>query len=357
MQIVKAITRGVRQSLTVAPRTLRAIPRALIAIPQILNTVPAIEEYQIQRRIRREFDKSRPHGVLPVQLAIETVNRCNAACVMCPYPTLQRTKGIMSAETHKLIVDKVAAWGAPIQLISHAGMGEPLLDRTIVEKIRYEKSVFPKARVAIYSNVSALEEHRAEQLFDAKLDILSVSLNAFSKDVYETVMKLPYERTQKNLHRFIEMNNVRGKPVEIHVSLIPTEHHTKEEIQAFRDYWTPLVHNVVIPPYIGWGGHFETKTRKRQYSCRYVWQVMQVDWDGTVAMCCEDYETKFPLGNLTKQSPQDVYNSEMFQEQRRRQVDGDFEMPDICKNCIESQDVARDFWKTATVIPAPAPSK
>jgi hypothetical protein len=43
----------------------------------------------------------------------------------------------------------------------------------------------------------------------------------------------------------------------------------------------------------------------------------------------------------------------MFQEQRRRQVEGDFAVPSICQGCIESHEVAREFWKTATVIPAP----
>jgi radical SAM protein with 4Fe4S-binding SPASM domain len=320
----------------------------------MLHAIPAVEEYRIRRRIRREFDKSRPNGVMPVQLAIETVNHCNAACVMCPYPTLQRPKGIMSAEVHKLIVDKVANWGAPIRTITHAGMGEPLLDRNIAEKVIYEKSVFPKAEVAIYSNASALEEHRAEQMFDARLDTFSVSLTGFSKDVYEKVMKLPFERTQTNLHRFIEMNAARGSPIQIFVSLVPTEHHTREEVQAFCDYWKPKVKGVIVPPFIGWGGHFDLKVKKHQYSCRYVWQVLQVDWDGTVAMCCEDFETKFPLGNLVKQSPHEVYNSAMFQDQRRRQVEGDFAVPSICKNCIESHEVAREFWKTATVIPVPS---
>ena len=55
------------------------------------------------------------------------------------------------------------------------------------------------------------------------------------------MMKLPFERTQTNLHRFIEMNTARGKPVEIHVSLIPTEHHSPDEIERFRSYWGPRV--------------------------------------------------------------------------------------------------------------------
>jgi MoaA/NifB/PqqE/SkfB family radical SAM enzyme len=331
------------------------IRSTLRRVGHALDRIFDLEEHRIRRRIRREFDKSRPHGVLPVQLAIETVNHCNAACVMCPYPTLRRHKGIMSADVHRLIVDKVAAWGAPIELITHAGMGEPLLDRSIADKIRYEKGVFPGARVAIYSNASALDERRAQQLFDAGVDLFSVSLNAFSREVYEKVMVLPYERTQENLHRFVEMNRARGKPMRISVSLVPTEHHSDDEIRRFREYWANLADEVVVPPRISWGGHFAMNVNKRQYSCRYIWKVLQVDWDGTVAMCCEDYETRFPLGNLLSQDPGEVFNSPMFQEQRRRQVEGDFSVPSICTNCIESHEVARDFWRDAQVIPAPAP--
>ena len=273
----------------------------------LFSFIPAADEKRLRRRILREYQKSQAYGILPRQLAIETVNHCNAACVMCPYPTLEREKGFMTPEAHKVIVDKVAEWGAPIELISHAGMGEPLLDRTLTDKI-----------------------------------------------TYEAVMKLPYERTQNNLHRFVDMNASLGKPVEIHVSLIPTEHHTADEIERFRAYWGPLVNNVIVPPLIGWGGHFKVGTTKKQYSCRYIWQVLQVDWDGTVAMCCEDYETRYPLGNLLSQSPDEVYNSPMFQAQRMRQVAGDFAMPEVCVNCVESHEVARDFWRTADIIPAPA---
>lgn len=311
------------------------------------------EERRIRQRIREQFDRSRPNGILPRQLAIETINHCNAACIMCPYPTLERQKGVMSAEVHKMIVDKVKDWGAPITSISHAGMGEPLIDRAIHQKVVYEKSVFPDATVTLFSNASALETKRAQQLFDAKLDAYSVSLNAFSREVYEKVMKLPFQRTWDNLHRFLDMNNERGKPIVINVSLVPTEEHTDEEIAAFREYWTPRVHNVIVPPRIGWGNYQDAGVKKSQYPCRYVWDVLLVDWDGTVAMCCEDYETKFPLGKLTEQSPHEIWNSKMFQDQRRRQVEGDFTVPSICANCIESHEGARDYWKDGVVIPAP----
>ena len=58
----------------------------------------------------------------------------------------------MSDDIHQLIVDKVARLGAPIALITHAGLGEPLLDPDLGSKIAYEKRVFKEAQVAVYTN-------------------------------------------------------------------------------------------------------------------------------------------------------------------------------------------------------------
>ena len=317
----------------------------------MLGGISKKEERSIRNNIKRQYDISASIGIYPRQLAIETVNHCNAECVMCPYPQMKRHKGTMSEEVHRLIIDKIAVWNAPIETISHAGMGEPLLDKKIEQKIIYEKQIFTNAKVAIYSNVSVLNEKRAGQILESGVDILSVSLNGYSKEVYESVMKLPFERTQRNLHRFIKMNNERGHPIQINVSLIPTKHHSKKEIENFCSYWDGKVDGVIVPPYIGWGGYFDLGVRKEQYPCRYIFEVLQIDWDGTVAMCCEDYETKYPLGNLKEQEPQEVFNSPTLQEQRRRMVDGDFALPPICVDCIESHEVARQYWKHAEVLP------
>lgn len=315
--------------------------------------VPLISDARIRRRIRREFERGRENGFLPKQLALETVSHCNAACIMCPYPTMTRHKGTMSAEAHRQIVDSVAAWGAPITVISHAGLGEPLVDKRLHEKVAYERKVFPDAEVAVFTNASLLTEKRARELHEAGVGRISVSLNGFRKETYEAVMKLDYEPTQENLHTFLRIREEEGWPITTHVSLIPTELHSEEEIAEFRAYWTPRVDQVIVPPPITWGGFFPASGHATQWSCRYIWEVLQVDWDGTVKMCCEDYDTQYPLGKLTEQSPNDIFNGPVLRGQRERQVKGDFSIPHLCQNCVESHGVARDFWNGAVLAVAP----
>ena len=174
---------------------------------------------------------------------------------MCPYPTPHRRRDRV-AEVHKLIVDKVKAWGAPISMITHAGMGEPLTDRGIHDKIAYERRASFRAHGLRSTPMPARStDNRVQQLFDARLDVLSVSLNAFSKEDLR-------DRDEAAVRAHVEQpaplpgacNEARGKPIEFHVSLIPTEHHSEEEIANFRSYWGPRAHNVIVPPRISWGG-------------------------------------------------------------------------------------------------------
>lgn len=311
--------------------------------------IPVLHDVLLRRRIRREWSKGKAGGFLPRQLAIETSSFCNAKCIMCPTQEMSRPRGFMSTELHRLVVDKVAEWRAPISIISHAGLGEPLLDRGLFEKIQYEKKVFEGAQIAVYTNGSLLDGERSQMVLEAGVDELSFSLNAFRKETYEAVMKLAYERTVENIHKFLEMNKAKGSPVKVHVSLIPTDLHSREEIDQFSQYWIEKVSSVAIPPLISWGGFLRHHQEKKQWPCRYLWEVFQVDWDGTVKMCCEDFDSRYPLGNIAELKPMKIFNSPRMQKQRLDQVNGNFEWPEICRNCIESHEVARDFWKSASL--------
>jgi radical SAM protein with 4Fe4S-binding SPASM domain len=314
---------------------------------------PAVEpenpDLTLRKKIQAHYHKGKATGFLPRQLAIETVSFCNARCIMCPQLTMRRKKGTMSNDVHRMIVDKIAAWGAPISLITHAGLGEPLMDPDLGRKIAYEKEVFKEAQVAVFTNAALLDRQRAESLRKAGLDRLSISLNGFKKETYEAVMKIPYERTMENISNFLASLKNGARPMEVYVSLIPTELHSAEEIDAYRDYWSDRVDGVIIPPWISWGNFFQHGDQREQWPCRYIWEVFQVDWDGTVAMCCEDYDTRFPLGDLKDQSPQEIFNSPRMQQQRQEQVAGNFQWPGMCKNCIETYDVARSFWEGANL--------
>ncbi|MHC4852546.1 MAG: radical SAM/SPASM domain-containing protein, partial [Planctomycetota bacterium] len=253
---------------------------------------------------------------LPSHLAIETVRACNAKCIMCPSETMVRAKGTMQPEVHQLILQKVLDWGAPINLITHAGLGEPLLDKRLEARIATEKAAFPQAQVAVYTNGALLTEDRARLLLESGLDVLSVSINGFRKKTYEAVMKLPHATTFRQVERFLEMKRAAGSTMQLHVSLVRTELCSDQEVAEFKTYWHGRVDAVVTPEWITWGGFLDQVAAAEQFPCSYIWKTMMIDFDGTVKMCCEDYDSIYPMGSLVTQDPEEIFNSPRMQDQR-----------------------------------------
>jgi radical SAM protein with 4Fe4S-binding SPASM domain len=284
---------------------------------------------------------------MPTHLAIETVSACNADCIMCPSSVLEREKAVMRPDVHQTILIKILDWGAPISLITHAGLGEPLLDIMLEERIQQEKKIFPDSQVIVYTNGSILNEDRALKLIDSGVDTVSFSINGLRKETYEAVMKLPRDNTYRNVERFCEINQKIGSKINICVSAIKTDLLSQEELEEYKQFWETKNIKVTIPPWISWGSYFEHSIRKQQLPCFYIWKTMMIDQDGTVKMCCEDYNSQYPLGNIMTRSPSEIFNSPRMQRQRTQQLNGNFSWPEICKNCIETFEPARDFWMSS----------
>lgn len=309
--------------------------------------------HDIRAQIRQSLGETR--RFLPTHLALETSNACNARCVMCPQAQQTRPKGLLKEEDHRRILERIADWGAPIRLITHAGMGDPLTDKNLESRFKLEKSYFPEAQIIVYSNAGLLSEDRARRLLDSPLDMLSISLNALDPDSYEKIMGLPHAVTTANVENFLRLRDECASKTKVAVSLVPTPYCSTEEARRFKDYWQSRVDDVVLPPWIGWGGWLSDQGAQEEIieplPCSYLWKTLMVDYDGTVKMCCEDYDSRYPLGNLLTDAPEAIFNSERMIRQREAHLSGDFSKPDICRNCAESGDAALDFWRSADLVP------
>lgn len=284
--------------------------------------------------------------LLPDHLAIELVCGCNANCIMCPSRTMQRKKGIMKRETLEILLKKVKNWSPRIGIITHAGMGEPLIDKDLEEKILMEKNEFPDASITLYTNGNLLTGDRARKILDSGVDIISFSVNAFQADSYRKIMSLDRNLTYENILKCIELKNTGNFRTRINISLIRTDILKDNEIEEFQAFWRPRADEVILPPWINWGGFFENETPEYRLPCFYIWKVLMVDYDGTVKMCCEDFDSKYPLGNIKDQAPNEIFNSTSLVNQRKKQLYGGFDWPPICRNCIETFNIAFDYWRS-----------
>ncbi len=138
-------------------------------------------------------DPKNPPGPIYAQFGIS--DPCNHKCVMCgDHPpddhksattegAFARPPGIMSFKHFKSSLDDLKRMGTPdIEIV---GQGEPMLNKDLVNMVRYAKE--NEMYVRMVSNGSRLFKQQAEELVDMGLNRLHISLNAGRPDTYPKI--------------------------------------------------------------------------------------------------------------------------------------------------------------------------
>jgi radical SAM protein with 4Fe4S-binding SPASM domain len=84
-------------------------------------------------------------------------------------------------------------------------------------------------------------------------------------------------------------------------------------------------------------GTFEIKN-KLLNQCWKMWHSCVITWDGKVVPCCFDKDAHFVLGDLTRNSFDEIWNSTEYNEFRTSILRSRSEI-EICKNCTEGTKV------------------
>lgn len=267
-----------------------------------------------------------------IQLQLETVAYCNAACVFCPYPTMTRQRGVMPWPLFERIVEE-AAGVDKITQYTLTGLGEPLLDPMLVDRIRFIRMKDPTARVDVFTNGSFLTREKAVELGEAGLTELFVSLNAANADKRYQVMRLDdYDKVVQQIKDAIALAKYR-----VTVKAVWSKDLMEaDEADEFSKQWggpTAFGGNAFVHLEGNWAG--ETyKLRVKPSSCcnRALTQIM-VLWDGRVSLCCFDGEGEVILGDLRAQTIREVFAGELAVGIRQAHMEGRRGELKLCKDC------------------------
>lgn len=225
------------------------------------------------------------------------------------------------------LVNQVAEMGA--ELISVFGYGEPLLDRTIVEKVAY--CSHKGLKTFITTNGSLLSTDIAAKLLDAGLSKMRFSAHGIY-DNYERVHRgLDYNRVLRNISNFIAMNKVRyDKRCDVSISVIPMNGETVDEIIKA---WDGIDIEIWKPH--GWGGkrNFRKGWKRKLKTCGRVHSgPIQIQADGNMIPCCFLTDAEIVLGNIHDNTIEEILKGEKYEVLRKKHKTGNLGgLP--CENC------------------------
>src|SRR5262249_32521092 len=133
------------------------------------------------------------------------------------------------------LVEGAARTGEHMMLI---GLGEPLMDRKIFDRIEYCER--HNVATLLSTNGTFLDEALAKKLLDSRLEHITLSFDGASKETFEHYRKgARFEKVRDNFVRFARMKHECKAPIQIVVQMVrlPGNAH---EVGEFRRFWSAV---------------------------------------------------------------------------------------------------------------------
>lgn len=275
--------------------------------------------------------------LLHPEVRYEVTDHCNAECLMCPRDLHEeaRPHGVMALDAYCRSIDEVAALGARQVVLT--GFGEPLMDRTLEDKIAYARS--RGLRTYVISNISLLTRKRAVRLIEAGLDELRCSFLGMRPQTYDTVMAgLKFDVSMRNTLALLEeRERLRSKTPKLQISYIVLPEN-ESDTATFREFWEPRADAIEIWKPHNWGDGRDYRQRMDDLmlktTCgRPAHGPLQIQWNGEVIPCCYDYNNQIVLGNAFERPVLELLNNPKYRLLRLAHREKKFNLFPFCNGC------------------------
>jgi len=225
---------------------------------------------------------------------------------------------------------------------------EPLLDANLAERVRQARAILGDGvHIRTVSNGTLLFRSTIDELFQAGINDIEVSIDAFRKETYAIIRPgLDFARVLRNTHALIDYR--KGKAVT--VRFLKQRVNVSEQAEFLR-YWKrhgARVHFVEMSNRAGSvkgfdqmhvpeGMTWHSKIRKLfagHIPCIFgPFERLAVLRNGQVILCCQDWQGKAVLGDLLSQSLLDIWHADLTNRYRDLLWHGRFEESPVCRGC------------------------
>lgn len=287
----------------------------------------------------------------PILFQLQTINRCNANCPMCPYASTTATGELqtMNDRVFKKLVNEISL-RKEVQLIVMSFQNEPLADKKLIERAKYIKEKAPHVNLELVSNGYLLTPNIAEEIYDI-FDEVELSIHAVKSETYKEVLGgLDFKKTLKNIFHIGKFNKMRSKTVLRFVK----QKINANEYSHFKKFWrrngfavlgfdlNSRLHAVKDYEKMKyrekWFQLIEVKLLKLISPlifshCPIPNTAMYIRSNGDVVFCFSDWTEENILGNINNNSIYDVFHSLKMKNLRDRINSNSAYEHDICKKC------------------------
>ena len=275
----------------------------------------------------------------PPEIWIENTNCCNARCIMCPREKHTRPLGFMEFSLFERLIEEIARHKNEVQKVHLHNYGEPLLDEKLPERIKLAKSLGIR-HVYFVTNASMLTPEKSRELIKADLDEFKISFYGTDKETYNETMKgLDFDKSIQNVKDFFQMRKElkRTNPI-VTIQYLP-QIINKSKVDEFLNIFKPLINinmgdSLSIFSLHNFGdGRAYHKADNIVGICSYPWRTMVILHDGRVVICCLDYNGAQVMGDVRKNTIEEIWNGKQCRKIREAFKKLQYKDYPICMKC------------------------
>jgi MoaA/NifB/PqqE/SkfB family radical SAM enzyme len=274
-------------------------------------------KYLESARVKTEYN---PKSKFPSAFLIELLTACNLKCKMCPRNHLQRPESKMDINIFMKLIDEIA--NHKIDGIWLFNLGESLIHPQFFNMLDYLGKHKGDYSVWLSSNGVLLNEKNSKLLLNSCLDYLNISLNALDEESHKIVSRMPnFNLIMNNLSNIIKMKEKmkKRKPfIRVQIIDMPDVH---DKIEKFKNEWGPKADIISINKLESFSGQKGIPTNKNLKDeklsgvCKRIERgIMYIFSDNQVGICATDYNHVNNVGNVSKQSISDIWNSKKYRQ-------------------------------------------
>ncbi len=298
------------------------------------------------------------HLGLPISISVEPTTSCNLRCPECPsgLRNFTRPTGMLQENLFKKTIDELSE--TLLYLIFYF-QGEPYLHPKFLDLVQYasKKGIY----TATSTNAHYLTDENAKKTVESGLDRMIISIDGTTQEVYEQYrvggsLEKVIEGT-KNIVRWKKELKSKTPHVIFQFLVVKPNEHQLEAVKLMSKelgvdeigFKTAQIYDYengsdLIPTIDKFArykqnidGTYKIKNKLLDH-CWKMWHSCVITWDGLVVPCCFDKDAEYRLGDLKKNTFNEVWQSEKYKNFRKSLTDSRAEI-EMCKNCTEGTKV------------------
>lgn len=260
---------------------------------------------------------------------ISITNHCNNRCQVCAYSqTMRKDKGILTPETFNQILQQLPQEIKKVYLIKQ---GEPFLNKHLETFVTQLKNQRPDIHVSLHTNGITAQKERVEKTLPL-MDSFGVSISAITPETYRTVHQTDkFTQVQKNLKGICEILLSMGKEKSPHVFIdyvrqAANAHESEADVvEYYKTHFKGLssvdFHSIYNFQGVIEEGDLDIYNRvplDKFPLCVFPWSSITFCYDGKVSYCFEEPRENRFLGDITRQSFEEIWNGNEYRKFRER---------------------------------------